>query len=36
MSNKCNLYDPGVRIIYDHYENIKERYWRVKLAFGPD
>jgi hypothetical protein len=37
MSKKCDLGDPGVRVIYDHYYNIKDRYWRVHVAvaFGP-
>ncbi len=32
ISKKCNLADPGVMVIYDHYDNIKSRYWNVHSA----
>jgi hypothetical protein len=35
ISRKCDLNDPGVRVIYDHYFKIKDRYWNVCAAFGP-
>ncbi len=36
ISKKCNLDDPGVKVIYDHYFNIKTRYWKVYAACMPE
>jgi len=35
IANRCDLNDPGVKMIYEHYSNIRDRYWKVREAFGP-
>jgi hypothetical protein len=32
IEKKCDLKDEGVRVIYDHYKRIQDRYWRVHVA----
>lgn len=32
LSKKCDMDHPGVRVIYEHYFNLKSRYWLVSEA----
>jgi len=32
--DRCNICDPGVRIMYDHYKNISDRYSSVERAMA--
>ena len=36
MKTKCDLTDPGIEVLYNHYYNIRERYRLVQMAYGPD
>ena len=36
MTKKCDLTVPCVRVLYNHYYNIRERYRLVHMAYGPD